>query len=373
MITVTKKFRRILLFVLTLSLSLSGADCEGVNRIPADSPLINYFGRWEIKDGVAKTGQGATYIKVNFTGDYLAAEITGNDIYWQVSVDGHPFKRYRINGKKNLVLTDDSTKNGEHSLILVRSTEGEAGISEFKGFVMKAGGHLVECPDIKTRRLEFTGDSITAGALNLGSYEGEGYHKTEDGNMAFGPELSRLLNAEWSVVAKSGGGLIHNYADTWPSDKPLAIDRYGWTFFYNRFSPDNLSWDAKNFPVDGVIIAIGTNDFTDPDRKPTEEEFVKGYEDLIVKVRTMNPTAKIICLEPVPSWLPAEVRDWINTAVKNRRASGDKKVYCIMLNETKPLLSAADYTDGTTHPNERGTIKIAAYLKDKVAAIMEWD
>ena len=50
------------------------------------------------------------------------------------------------------------------------------------------------------------GDSITAGAINLMPYNGTNYYVSEDGNMSYDPLLSRLLDADWSVVAKSGGG-----------------------------------------------------------------------------------------------------------------------------------------------------------------------
>ena len=120
-----------------------------------------------------------------------------------------------------------------------------------------------------------------------------------------------------------------------------TADRYAWTFYYDQFSPDNLKWDAQNFPVDGVIIAMGTN-------------------------------AAIICTEPVPHWVGADARSWICSTVAEMTQAGDAKLYFIPMNEDGPLLSESDYVGDNTHPTKEGSTKIATYLKDKIAAILGW-
>ena len=368
-----KKFSLPLIAIFYVSLILTGAECAfgEAMHLAADSPFIRYYGRWEMKDKTALTGQGATYIRAKFTGSsYLRADLTGKGVFWEYSIDGRAFQRLEVKGSSPLTLGKGLDKDKEHLVTLVRSTEGQAGISEFKGFILEQSGKFVAPPANKKRRLEFVGDSITAGAINLMPYNGSNYYVSEDGNMSYAPLLSRLLDADWSVVAKSGGGVVHNYADPWPSDKPLAIDRYGWTFFHTAISKANHEWDSRNFPVDAVIVALGTNDFSDPHRQPTKTEFCTAYNALLQKIRQMNPQARIICLEPLPSHLPKEIRAWIADSVQ---AQHDSKIYFVPLNDKTPLLAPEDYTDGRTHPNILGHIKVAAYLKDKIAAIMEWE
>lgn len=368
-----KKFSFLLLAVFSAALILTGTECafgEAVH-LAADSPFIRYYGRWEMKDKTALSGQGATYIRAKFTGSSdLRADLTGKGVFWEYSIDGRSFQRLEVKGNGPLTLGKGLAKDEEHIVTLVRSSEGQAGISEFKGFILEKGGRLISPPQDKKRRLEFVGDSITAGAINLMPYNGKNYFVSEDGNMSYAPLLSRLLDADWSVVAKSGGGVVHNYADPWPSDKPHAIDRYGWTFFHDAISKDNPEWDSHKFPVDAVIVALGVNDFSDPHRKPTKREFCTGYNALLQKIRQMNPQAKIICLGLLPSHLPGEACDWIAASVQ---AQHDDKVYFVPLNDKAPLLAPEEYTDWSTHPNILGHIKVAAYLKDKVAAIMEWE
>lgn len=50
-----------------------------------------------------------------------------------------------------------------------------------------------------------------------------------------------------------------------------------------------------------------------------------------------------------------------------------KDVYFIAINDPQPLLAESDYAHDSTHPLQTGHQKIAAYLKDKIAAIMGWN
>lgn len=367
-----KKLGLLLLGIMTAAFSLTGWGCsfgEAVH-LTADSPDIRYYGRWEMQDKKALTGQGATYIRAKFTGSSeLQADLNGKGVFWEYSIDGKAFQRLEVKDNGPLTLDKGLDRDKEHLVTLVRSTEGRAGISEFNGFILEKGGQLIAPPPDKKRRLEFVGDSITAGAINLMPYNGTNPSVSEDGNMSYAPLLSRLLDADWSVVAKSGIGVVHNYGDPLPSDKPHAIDLYGWTFFHNNISKDNPAWDSHNFPVDAVIVALGTNDLSDLQRKPAKTEFCNAYNALLQKIRQMNPQASIICLEPVPSCLPGEIRTWIADSVQ---AQHDAKIYFVPLNDQGPILSPEEYTDGSTHPNILGHIKLAAYLKDKIATIMEW-
>ena len=366
-------YLRTLLGSSILSLAIMGASVFPgyAAEIPADSPEIQYFGRWDAQEGVYRCGYGATYIKANFTGTSLKADISGDGIWWRVSIDGGEFRRLKPQGKdtvlaKNLAL-------GEHKVLFVRSTEGQAGISEFRGFSVDDGSGLAAPDPLKERRLEFVGDSITAGAWNDGDRTGKKYHDVEDNDMSYGPQLARMLEADYSVIAKSGQGVVHNYAGKWPDMGVHASDSYPWTFFSNRFADKHLIWDTERFPVDAIILAIGTNDFSDKERKPTPSEFKEGYKRLVAVVREMNPGKPIICTEPIPSVIGSDARKWIQQVVREENQKGDRDIYFIPINERGALLEVDDYVGDNTHPTKAGSRKIADYLKDKVAGILGWD
>lgn len=343
------------------------SSCADAARYDADAPEILYFGRWEEDEGVRRCGRGATYIRVGFTGGTLRAALEGGAIRWHVSIDGGTPRRFYTTGRETVLA--ENVPSGKHQVLLVRETEGQAGISTFRGFYLDDGESLLPGEGAKSRRLEFVGDSISAGSANMGRYTGKNFYEVENGDMAYGPQLARMLGADYSVVAKSGEGVCHNYAGGWPDDGVHTADSYQWTFYHKEKSPDNAKWDAERFPVDAVMILVGTNDFSDNQRKPGEE-FEAGYERLLDVVREMNPEAEIICLEPLPASCGAMTRGRIENLVARRIESGDDRLHFIPMGKGNEALSGEDFTDNT-HPTAKGAEKLALYLKDKVAAILD--
>ncbi|TYZ29402.1 hypothetical protein FZ041_05140 [Selenomonas caprae] len=340
-----------------------------VRKIPANASGIQYFGRWEKSPAACRCAQGATYIKANFTGPLLMADLIDSGNWWRVSIDDSPFRRFRPQGENTLLAED--LPAGKHKVLLVRSTEGYMGISEFRGFSLAPNATMLPPTPPKARSLEFIGDSITAGAKNDGPPDAP-YDDIEDNDMAYGPQLARMLDAEYSVLGKSGEGVIHNWDEDWPGHGVHTADRYPWTFYSDKRSPAHHLWNPQNFPIDGILISLGTNDFGNDKHQLERNDFIRGYKNLLQTVRQINPHTPIIVIEPVPSWLPHEARQWIKTAVNECKARGDKALYFIPLNEEKPLLDANDYAGDNTHPLKNGSKKIALYLKDKVAEILGW-
>lgn len=332
--------------------------------VAAHNPALQYFGRWDLSaQDMARTGRGATYIRADFTGTSIAVRIQDKDIYWAYGIDNGPLKEFQPQGKETVLA--ENLPSGRHHLFLIRNTEGEVGISEFSGLSIDDGARVSRTRHTAAPVIEFIGDSITAGFWN--KRQGD-YPHSEDGYMAFGPQLARLLHADWSVVAKSGEGVMQNYGEK-PGDigpNVHAKETYVRTF-YTEEKPE---WDFRLNPPQAVVIAYGTNDFVDSNNKPSLTAFAAAYADLVGVVRAKNPAASIICLEPLPSWLGADVRKTIQGVVEAAQSQGDRNVYFIPINACKPLLQKADYSDGNTHPTIQGDTKVAVYLQDKVAKIL---
>lgn len=338
---------------------------EAVTVLPSDNH-IQYFGRWEKSEKEYSCGYGATYIKANFYGTGITAFVDGPHGWWRYSVDGEPFEKFAVEDGE--IVMADGLELGEHSVMLVRSTEGEAGINVFKGFNVQ-DGYMLEPSPAKSRRMEFVGDSITAGACNDGPQEAN-WHDKEDNDMSFGPQLARMLDADYSVVAKSGEGVLRNYDETEPPYKLVhTADRYAWSFYSSNFNEEHKTWNFEEFPVDVVVIAIGTNDFSWGKPKPDKKAFIASYENLIKVIRQYNPRAKIICTEPLPCATDRTPSEWIEAAIRN---VADSEVCYIPLNEGRPLLAADDYVGDYTHPTSEGSRKLAIFLNDKVKKIMNW-
>ena len=67
-----------------------------------------------------------------------------------------------------------------------------------------------------------------------------------------------------------------------------------------------------------------------------------------------------------------ELSRMVCLSINQLKAQGEKNIHYIPLNVPEPLLKEADYANDLTHPTAEGARKIALYLKDKVAAIMQW-
>ncbi len=367
----TMLFAAVLLSLGTTLAAAPGVSSAAVEIAPNDAHL-QYFGRWDKSNAKEyQCAQGAVCIKANFTGTSIKAKMRDPNDKWRVSIDGGAFQVVRPRGNETVLA--ENLKPGKHKLLFVRSTEGYMGTTQFRGFSLDDGAKLEKPDPRKKRSLEFVGDSITAGAKNDGELKNNNYNDIEDNDQAYGPKVARMLDADYSILAKSGEGVVHNWADPWPSNQVHTADRYVWTMYSEKLGGEHALWNPKQFPIDATIIAMGTNDFSKPaQHTPTREEFIAGYVHLIETVRKVNPGKKIICTEPVPAWVGKRGRSWVKAAVDQVTAKGMKDVYFVSLNDPKPLLQESDYAHDSTHPLQEGHDKIAAYLKDKIAAIMGW-
>jgi hypothetical protein len=65
---------------------------------------------------------------------------------------------------------------------------------------------------------------------------------------------------------------------------------------------------------------------------------------------------------------------YYKTIAQQKTALGDSKVHYLPVNSSynSPLLTAADYEDGTTHPNVAGDTKVANQIAPIIQSVMGW-
>lgn len=347
-----------------LAFYFNKAEANGMKLIENNSPDISYFGRW--LNGYSDFG--AAYIKIKFTGTQIGAILKSPGIWWRYSIDNGDQIKFTANGE---VMFARNLENKEHELYLVRSTEGQAGIAYFGGFLIENDATLIKYAR-KTRALEFIGDSITAGAMNDGPRTPTNYNEIGDNDASYGPVLARMLDAEYSVVAKSGQGVAVNYSERPPFSLPHAADMYNWTFFSDTFQDNHIEWETKNFPVDAVFVGYGVNDFVTPYEKPTKEIFKREYKRLIRNIQLKNGNIPIICLSLYSAKLVSSPSDYIDETVNELRLLGNKNIYFININEDKSLIKPENFIGDNLHPTKEGSKKIAEFLYPKVKKILNW-
>ena len=357
------------LFLGILPICSLGETASATVLIKPSAPEITYGGRWEkSSDQLYRVGHGAAYLQATFTGDRIEAKINdkGQEIFWLARIDDGYLQRFKA--QKDTTVLGNYLGKGTHKLFLVRDTEGGAGITDFTGLVLPSDGKLLPETTPPRYKLEFVGDSISAGAYALGrEFEGgTSYMETESSYLAFGPLLARQLRAEYSVLGESGEGVVSNYQEPSHSSACHAADSYLRTFSSARLP----LWQETGKEPDIVILNHGTNDYLS-NRIPKAEDFTAGYRHLIEVVRSKHPQAVILCVSPIPIAEYQITNPLIAQAVQAEQAKGDTKVFYVPVNSEAPLLQKSDYAGDNEHPLAKGHKKIADFLFPIVYGILK--
>lgn len=370
-----KRRRQVLgmgLALLLLLLFLMNHMLEAMpQQILPNDVRLHYGGRWDMRDDDCYlTGRGAVYVEADFTGRNLGICLKedGADTDWEVSVDGNP-PIPLTEDRRSLLRRDmfviKGLSEGEHRMRLVRRTEGRTGVSRFSGLRIDRDASLSAVPP-RAHLLEFVGDSITAGFRNLPD-------GGENGDLAFAPRLARMLEADYSVIATSGEGVIHNWNEQAGDSAVHSREDYEHFFFPRPGGQESLRWETPVRPADAVFVSLGTNDFSNaPHFVPEKEDFEKGYGELLDAIRLRQPEAIIICTDPLPDSVIPQAGHYIEAVVEQRRRAGDEKIFFLSLHADGSPLTETDYAGDGTHPTAEGAEKLAKFLLPRVQKLLHW-
>lgn len=332
--------------------------------VTADDPRLSYIGRFNFADPAAPTFDWpGTAVELSFSGDSLTVLLADGGNWYDVTINGETSVLQTIKNQESYVLAT-GLGEGVHTARLFKRTESIVGQATLQGFVLSPGGALQAPPPRPERRIEFVGDSITAGY----GVEGESPTcpfsvATENVARSYAAVAAQAVGAEMMITAVSGLGVIRNYND------PEMISHDAMTVRYGRAlanEPRPL-WDFQRWRADLVVINLGTNDFsTNP--QPTQAVFVQAYIDLLNDIRRQYPFAPIIAMAgPI---LPDYAAGYVETAVAHMNtAQQDHRIHYLRVpnNLAMPADYGCDY-----HPNVSGQQKIAAALLPKIREVMGW-
>jgi lysophospholipase L1-like esterase len=279
---------------------------------------IRFIGRSDLTDPEhPRFSWPASAIATRFTGASLHVRLkdTGYDEL-EVVVDGAPVGVIATNPLKDDYQVVTGLADGPHELFLSKRTEARIGEVSFLGF--EPGAKLAPPTHMSTRRVELVGDSITAG------YGAEGPGPTCTGSMAaleneflaYGAIAARSLLADHVTIAWSGRTT---------EEMSTLYDRTIATQAASR-------WDFARWTPDAIVVNLGTNDFNRGD--PGQGAFVKPYLAFVQRLRTLYPSALIVCaLGPMltDNYPPGghaltRARLYITQVVAQVRAAGEKRI-----------------------------------------------
>ena len=333
--------------------------------ISADDARIRYNGRFDFSDPQHPIydWSGIT-IEAAFSGSSLSIVLKDGFNFYNVTVDGHSEILQTIPEETTYIVAQD-LPDEPHVIRLTKRTEAYVGAGVFSGLILEAGHDLLEKPAHAERYIEFVGDSITTGYGNEGDSPTCWFTAgTQNVAQSFAGQTADHFNADYSIVALSGLGVVRNLRSAEASSPETAVDFLDRSLAMNHV----LTWDQQNRFPDAVVVNLGTNDFSSLPF-PEVEPFVEGYVELLQQIRLRYPQAPVfalagpLMLEPAP--------EVIRTAVERMSLMGNSQnVHFVLIEDTLDK-SAVDF-GCDWHPNVHGHRKIAEQLVPVMADVLDW-
>ncbi|MCB0665981.1 MAG: hypothetical protein KDC80_09180 [Saprospiraceae bacterium] len=265
-------------------------------------PEIAYSGRIDSSGGygVDLYWSGSS-IRINFEGESVEALLqdeTG-DNYYNVIIDNTEPLLLRPDTSERYYLLASQLTSGTHSLEIFKRTEWNRGKTRFEGFRIEGKAKILAKPHDRERKIEFYGNSITAGYAVEDTTGLDRPDSTFTNHyLSYAAMVARHYNAESQCICKSGIGITISWF-------PLIMPD-----IYDRLVPDdsNSLWDFSLYRPDLVVINLFQNDswlVNMPERPefkknfgdtaPSDHELILAYEKFIAELRLHYPETPIIC------------------------------------------------------------------------------
>lgn len=369
-----------------IALSLIPGCLAGPTLSP-DDPAIRYIGRFDTtKPKLPQSSWPMAGITVAFHGSQTVTgnfQLTKDGCRMRVIVDGQT-QGFIVQNKGSTSMQQFTLAKGldaskSHTLQVFQLSEGS--VVTFGGLELDAG-QFDSAPKAPSRRLDFIGDSDTAGWCADGSKStGDNQNKYEDSYVTWAQQLARLVGAETTVEAVSGYGV---------EKKTGAI---GGVLDLATFSDNTAMWDYTKWTPDAVVILIGPNDESltrmvgvsaqKPNGQSTNKAFITAYKALLDKVaknyKDAKPAPKIVhvCGGSLNGFDPCTD---IQTANKEFNAEGGAiqgyytsitKAHWNTINGPNGK-GTSQYNGCDGHYNEKGHAVVAADILPQLEKIMGW-
>jgi hypothetical protein len=334
-----------LIFVLIIVL----ISCSDNNElfVPFSNTEIEYWGRIDSTrvEGIQLIWSG-TSIKINFEGESIQALMKdeSGDNYYNVIIDNDFTSIIKPDTVRQYYDLGSNLSKGKHSIEIFKRTEWDRGITNFYGFNISNNAKLLSKSPSKKKKMEFYGNSITAGYAIEDFTGKDSPDSTYTNNyLSYAAITSRHFDAKYQCICKSGIGITVSW-------HPLIMPE-----MYNRLIPtdSNSEWNFSLYQPDIVVINLFQNDswlVNLPEHEefkkrfgtkaPDDEFIINTYQQFVVDLRQEYPNANIICslgsmdaAKKGSKWM-----EYINIAVEN---INDKKVFTHFM----------PYMEATAHPS----------------------
>jgi len=273
--------------------AINRSEMNDSQFVSANDHRFRFEGRFDQSNATGSVAiwQGSR-ISIDFGGSYLALRFANpaDQNYFNVEVDGvNTIVSANHDGPLRIEVPV-TTMPHRHKLLIVKRSEAAKGHVAFEGIEVAKGAQVWSSANPKYRlKMEFFGDSITAGACNEdGATDQWDNFRTHNHTLSYGYLTSQALHADHRAMAVSGMGVTSGYVDI------LAGQ------VWNKLYPDpasNLA-DLKSWQPDVAFVNLGENDlsFNQTNHRPLPPNFVDKYVELVKAIRTAYPQAEIVLL-----------------------------------------------------------------------------
>ncbi len=331
--------------------------CENKPIKLADNGNIRIRGRHTVENGCLALDWSNSGFGFAFTGTGFIISLGGYDwdavAYVKIVIDGVRRQRFAVvNGSEKLIVEGLADKR--HRVEVIKVTESDRPIL-FDSIILSGKDAAFNSPPFNSpRRIEFIGDSMTAGYGVLANHTETAYNTyQQDSSYSYAFLTAEQFNADARYICISGKGIACNCEGNYEDVKTGE--------YYNRQTRlggvCNDGWEPQV-----VVINIGTNDCCG---NAKDEEFIPAANDLLEKVRARYNNAEIIWMY---GFMTQRFSDTIREVIR-RRSETDKKVHFLYVDS---IAGNELETGAAGHPNVRGSIRAAKELYKKIRSVTGW-
>lgn len=277
-------------------------------RISPSDPRLQYMGRIDFDDPEAPVFvYPCTNVKLRFRGSGVHLDLTNVRSYYENSIgvilDGVQRKLVLPESGRVELNLGENLSNEVHDLMVFKRMDSCHHIM-FHGFLLPADAQVLPLPEKPQRRMEFFGDSVTAGEVcELEDYCGKADppHNGQYSNSyySYAWYTARKLNAQLHDVAQGGIALLQG------TGYYCAPELIGMEQMYDKIQSNPSiappkPWDFSRYTPHVVVVAIGQNDNHPLDymEQGIQNEKARNWQNhylaFIRRLRALYPRASII-------------------------------------------------------------------------------
>ena len=375
------KYLSFLLIVLNINILLSKklnlrntASCSDYLYSPSKEN-VKIIGRYYQKNDITWIIYSGSAIEFYASGNYVELSLVGDENIYQ-DYDHRP--RYGVYIDDKLLIdtkmsdlefrlqfkisSDINSKSKVKIMLLSENQNGGIGINCIKVNSCSDTEKIIYPTEKKKLSIEFIGDSITcAYGVEAPNQTYPFTTTTENFSKSYAYLAAKLLDADYSVMALSGHGIVSGYSsgDKWAEGLiPLYYEKISRNVHYPG------DWDFEKNKNDIIFINLGTNDanYVNADRDERKEEFVQEFANFLETVREKNPDAYIICT--LGTLNPKDMYILVEEGVK---LFGGKRISVF----ESPVQDMNDGLGADWHPSKITQEKLAKLVAEKIEEILE--